>query len=745
TKTQVQNGTGSADVSLTETPTSYPQKNASGIFWKEEPMVFVNDRWKVINGSTPSDMVYYFEGNNTLKFPAGYIPSTSDVIKIIYKYKTHERTDMGSEPNSPFVIGEWAFKMYEAKDMFRAVTIYGVANRHDGDDSARTGGSNVLDAEIQYYLNETFNPFDLYSAVHKQEYRWVNITTLSSSRSYYQLTTGLNDQIYYVNASSELARLGWTSPGWTGYYFRNNTAYAYGEWVNEYEDGIDAHSKNWCAFLNATYQSDTNQEIMLKITPTGFGPLGNLRFSDLVDFSFWYKTLYSQGNSTSQAPAIEIKLYNQSNGAYFATLKQFDNYNATGSWQQYTLNNIDWFLHGSYTADNAWYISAGATIQKDCDGNTITTGPSGAHSYEWWNKRLRDFYVAYVAIDLWNGAAYVDDVDIAYLDRTSGIRYRRVYNMEEDKLIPSDWTDYCTFAEKVLINGTLAIPYRARSTFGYYNYTINFEDGNITFMQTLSAGTHLKILYSTIEENEKGRYEWVVVGKDAATIDSLGAAYMTEAFDSTKDISVLMAGMDINATVYGPYAPFILGGASSGTKADYRDSLGRPHLRDDWCNTTAIASSNMMFSGGPRANMGTEYFNEFTMAFFARSEYVTNDTGHANKIVPLSCWNKTHSRGSGYAAISVYKDLNGTIGFLIWGYDGQDTYYAAKWFWSIPGGATAPDGTTVYSGIEYLQHENRGVTDIILKITYPTADPIHPTFSVIEHLGTISEKDQHDP
>jgi len=91
----------------------------------------------------------------------------------------------------------------------------------------------------------------------------------------------------------------------------------------------------------------------------------------------------------------------------------------------------------------------------------------------------------------------------------------------------------------------------------------------------------------------------------------------------------------------------------------------------------------------------------------------------------MSCY------GSGYAVISVYKDLNGTIGFLIWGMQGQDTYYAAKWFWD--------------EGIVYLQGENRGVTDIILEIDYPTADPTHPTVSIKERLGTISEKTPHDP
>jgi len=185
-----------------------------------------------------------------------------------------------------------------------------------------------------------------------------------------------------------------------------------------------------------------------------------------------------------------------------------------------------------------------------------------------------------------------------------------------------------------------------------------------------------------------------------------------------------------------------MAGAATGTKADYRDTLGRTFLRDDWCTTYPVSSSDMLFCGGPRAQMGTEYFNEFTNAFFARSEYVTNNTGQANKIFALSCWNRTRAcYGAGYAVISVYKDLNGTIGFLIWGYDGQDTYYAAKWFWSIPGGLEAPDGTIVYSGIEYLQHENRGVTDIVLNIDYLTHSP---TVSIEERLGTISEKTPHE-
>ena len=81
----------------------------------------------------------------------------------------------------------------------------------------------------------------------------------------------------------------------------------------------------------------------------------------------------------------------------------------------------------------------------------------------------------------------------------------------------------------------------------------------------------------------------------------------------------------------------------------------------------------------------------------------------------------------GYAVISTYKDKNGTVGFTVYGWTGQDTYYAAKWF----------DEHKFE-----LQHINRHVTSIILEIDYD--DPEHPEFEVVEFLGTISEKPQHD-
>ena len=727
----------------------------------DEPMVFQNG---VLLTGGGNDYTWTGYTTDTIEFVTE--PLDTDYITIVYKHGIRSTTYCNmytvglNEPATPYVIGEWCFdlKNEENKKQFRAVTAYGLTDRHDADDvDAHSHGNaqtwahdtDVIDCEVQYLLNETFNPYDLYSAVHKQEYRWVNITTSTSATTTYNLTTGINDQLCYVSYSPDYTYgLGATSPAWTRYFIRDsgNVYPVNSTWVNAYEDGTDrtAHSKNWCLELNATGQ-ETLKITPIVGTPTSTAPL-TLQLKDLVDFGFWYKMI-----AGGYGPSVQIKVTEHPDGnesaGNWANLKA-DWYNpiaTTGCWHHYTLNNISSYVSSGF-ADTPFYDAGGGGC-----------GFSGWHSYEYWTSHLGEYYVSAVMITMdptitgVGSRALIDDLSVAYLNRASGIRYERVYNMEEDKLIPTDWDAYCSFSEKVMVDGALIDRSPNHLLRNYTEggnppyYTINFETGVITFyhydvsqgyhLWALPIGTRLKILYSTIEENEKGRYEWLVVGRDASTIDSLGAAYVSEAFDSIKDIDVLTMGMDVNETRWGPLAPFVMGGAASGTRADYRDSLGRPHLRDDWCTNIAVASSDMIFVGGPIAQLGTEYFNEFTDIFFASSAYVTNDTGQSNKIFALSCWNK-NATGSGYATIGVYKDLNGTIGLVIWGFDGQDTYYASKWFWDGLGGTP---------GIVQLQSMNRGVTSIMLEITYPTADPTHPTISIVERVGTISEKDWHDP
>ncbi|MEM2092143.1 MAG: hypothetical protein QXR59_02520, partial [Candidatus Bathyarchaeia archaeon] len=160
------------------------------------------------------------------------------------------------------------------------------------------------------------------------------------------------------------------------------------------------------------------------------------------------------------------------------------------------------------------------------------------------------------------------------------------------------------------------------------------------------------------------------------------------------------------------------------TKADYMDGIGRAALKDDWCTTWPVASSNMIAVGGPLANMLAYYANDFTPAFFGLPEYACDEW--AGKIIALSCWSQNtyeSTEDTGYAVVTTYKDLNGTVLFLIWGHWGRDTYYATKWFHE--------------EGIWELQEAPRCATALILEIDYTVHEP---AVSVVEVLGTISER-----
>jgi len=674
----------------------------------------------------------------------------------------------GSEPFlSPLIVGEWDFVLADneyvktgentsiivtANVEFRGVSVYGVTDWHDGNDA-----NKVIDTEAQYQLDEVFNPWDLYDAIEKQDYRWIFKETIDEEEtSEIQLTSGLGDDLYYAVLSSEYTSLGETEPTWTGYFIRDGATYPEeSEWVNEFEDGIDAHSKNWALILNGT-ETEGGEYEMLKVTPTylrndtpsSSAPL-TLQLKDLVDFGFWYKNI-----SGSYGPHIQIKVYNSSEGGetgnkWANIMARNDNDAAATDWTHYTLNTIEDFI-GLWSSDSAFCLTGQS-------GTGLSTGEF--HSFEYWSSKLGDYYVGSIGIQIPSGCvALVDDLSVAYLQRPSGIRYERVYNMEEDKLIPCDWDAYCTFAERVLVDGTLIARYGYQdldpihATTGVHRpyYTINFQNGTLNFYEWSATysryidwdlyGCEVKILYSTIEENDKGRYEWTVLGRDAQTSDSLGATLVTAAFKN-KDIEIGNAGMDMMYQDWGlSCIPYVLNcfGTAPGTRSSYKDNGSTPGqrtaLRDDWCTTWPIASSNMITVGGPLANMMTLYLNDFTDAFWGIncSIYGETFTPYAtwqDKVVALTCWNGSNraygaSLDTGYAVIATYKDINGTVGLSIWGIGPRDTFYASKFF---------------HEEIIYeLQNFPHCVTSIILEIDY--TDSEHPTFTVVECLGTISER-----
>ncbi|RLI39897.1 hypothetical protein DRO69_13730, partial [Candidatus Bathyarchaeota archaeon] len=234
------------------------------------------------------------------------------------------------------------------------------------------------------------------------------------------------------------------------------------------------------------------------------------------------------------------------------------------------------------------------------------------------------------------------------------------------------------------------------------------------------------------DERIPGRYEWITVGRDAHSADSIGASLVSAAFKN-KQIEVGNAGFDMVFQEWSltsiPYLLNKFSGTSTGWPPDYKDDIYRIALKDDWCTTWPVASSNLIAIGGPLANHITEYFNDFTDAFYGLNTTEAPFTPYApfvGKIIGLSCWNKTTYTASsevGYAVITTYKDINGTVGFLVWGVNARDTFYASKFF---------------HEEIIYeLQSFPLCATSIIVQIDY--IDPEHPTFTIPEVLGTISE------
>jgi hypothetical protein len=263
---------------------------------------------------------------------------------------------------------------------------------------------------------------------------------------------------------------------------------------------------------------------------------------------------------------------------------------------------------------------------------------------------------------------------------------------------------------------------------------------------------YARALYESqfFEWRNMGRYEWVEVGRDAQAVDNTGAALVAEAFDSYKDIGIGISGNDMFNDVLILQCPSIMSKMTAGTeaRANYMDALGRAALADDWCTYWPVASSNIIGVGGAYANLFAYYANDFEDAFFGLPGYAGSI--YSGYVTGIPCWNRGW-RGSwnvysssttssvGYAVISTTIDLNGTVLFNVWGHNGRDTYYACQWLHGDEARQYLDPGVAVGApGIEELQLAPKGLTSIILRISYGS-DPKHPYFSVVECLGTISE------
>jgi hypothetical protein len=250
-----------------------------------------------------------------------------------------------------------------------------------------------------------------------------------------------------------------------------------------------------------------------------------------------------------------------------------------------------------------------------------------------------------------------------------------------------------------------------------------------------SANTEYETYYTDFGP---GRYEWVVVGRDAASVDSIGSAMITAAIKQ-KNITIGLGGIDLAATTVANSIPYVMAMVDEGdTAADYKDEMGRAYLLDDWCTYWPVASSNMLSVGGPIANLLTYYANDFTDAIYGLAEYTPSST-YDGMITGVTDWNRgwdgtwntyESTEDTGYAVISTYLDINGTVLLNVWGHWGRDTYYAAEWLHGNVERGISP-------GIIQLQDAPDHLTSIIIEIDYE--EPMHPEYSIVECLGTITE------
>jgi len=137
------------------------------------------------------------------------------------------------------------------------------------------------------------------------------------------------------------------------------------------------------------------------------------------------------------------------------------------------------------------------------------------------------------------------------------------------------------------------------------------------------------------------------------------------------------------------------------------------------------------------------YANDFTDAMYGLNQFA--GTAYADAIVPVSCWNRNWDGAGyntyqdysffgmymGYAVISTYKDINGTVLYNVWGNEGRDTYYASLWLHGDEARGFTP-------GLLEMQRFPKGVTSIVLGIMYGS-NWKHPSYFIPEMLGTISE------
>jgi hypothetical protein len=645
-----------------------------------------------------------------------------------------DAVDSGLEPfMSPYLIGEWDFVLTKtpvnATDgvatrhfdrQFRGVTVYGLTDNWIGDDHGRTGGSNVIDREVRYQLEEVFNPWDLYAAIHKDTRRWVEFHTVTAAEKEAALT-GTNLSIALSNKPVK--------------YVANWDSYCYFSECVEWGGALKHPARSVWIPTSSSLSASEPYELSVN-SSTGVGNV-TIRAASVPVAGTIIKILYSTECTINYTEA-DIR-------DYYGGSLSLGNATRTGisADQVYTL------VPYSTTNSTAWTdlhdIVQNVTVLYDDFAFNISGTPSEATLL----TRLDDLTLN-IDIKIPPEGGYIKVYNSTYFAHELGSRFNVTYNGNMSIMYAVNPPDTLAGYEHEYVHITGSIVLRA-------NHTLFYDTGyNVTSNYTIASASLTKEIM--------GRYEWAVVGNHSRAIDSVGAAMVSEAFKE-KQVVTDNGGLDM-MDMWGTNIPYLLADLGNATWraggpawTDIYDSKGRLAYVDDWCTRYPVSTSNIITVAGPSANLFSEYFNEFSQAI---QIYGITSGNLIDVIFATTCWNTTKasnylgqyyysngqfthgSTGTGIGVVTTYKDINGTVGFMIYGWSGDDTYYTCKWFQEY--------------GIYYLQTENRGVTTLIVRLDYNQSgertnpmppnysyDSHNPSVTILERLGTISEKTPHDP
>jgi hypothetical protein len=632
--------------------------------------------------------------------------------------------DMGTEPSIPFLIGEWDFVL-GLGGQFRGVTVYGITDYHDAQDAQMDApyDHNVVDREVLYQLAQIFKPWDLTSAVQKDNTRWVDFTndpiTKPIGKTYFVLSHAPvmpipdNQWDQYCTFSERVIDLN-TSTVLRRYY----TDYL-GHWTWDYNFTVNTKT----GVGNITGLIPTHCYKILYSTTvydTIYPHLGG-GDNDWGYVNVWRNgTLGGQYYNDTLPPPGQSETVTVGSSVLNSTvvINDYDNFtDKLGATVGLMMN--DSFCTQLTNSTN----TLNGTLQLD--GHLIFNATE--------LKVFKENIASGTLVELGDGwntwqANVINSTDNALINLTKvGLYYTITPPVTTDQDGAKKLLDLHIDYAKIDLGYTINITYWRNATYWKWHLNWDFD------------------LNAEITWHIPGTYEWTVLGRDAATSDSLGATLDTAALKN-KQVEIGNAGEDMMYPEWGVATiPYVMNcfGTLPGTRTDYKWQLGalpldpscpgmRSALVDDWCTRWPVSSSDMLAVGGPLANMLAYYFNDFTDAFYGSNigwlgEDFTPYAPWAGKLIALPCWSKNAYQDNatyGYATIGTYKDLNGTVGLLIWGMGPRDTYYTSKFF----------HDEIIYELQQFPPH----VTSVIIQINY--TDSKHPTFTMPEVLGTISER-----